>query len=90
MVKEFSKSFGAHVKAQRLQLGLRQDMVVAMLQKQGVTISQSYLSRLESGQRLQPSIHVVVSLTVLLNISLDTVLQLAMHGENHESDEQSG
>jgi transcriptional regulator with XRE-family HTH domain len=81
----FSRAFGEEVKANRLRLGLRQDNLAAILQSQGIQVSQSYISRLESGQRVDPSVQIIVSLAILLDISLDRVLSLASQGRNHAS-----
>lgn len=72
---KFARAFGEEVRAARQRRGLKQDALAAALQSCGFPGSQSYLSRLESGQRTEPSVQMIVALSVLLNISIEAILQ---------------
>jgi transcriptional regulator with XRE-family HTH domain len=75
--KNFVRLFGAEVKTRRIAVGLRQEELAEIAQSYGIQVSQSYISRLESGQRSDPDIALIVVLTTLLNISLDHIVLLA-------------
>lgn len=75
--KNFARLFGAEVKTRRVAVGLRQEELAEIAQSYGIQVSQSYISRLEGGQRSDPDIALIVVLTTLLNISLDHIILLA-------------
>jgi transcriptional regulator with XRE-family HTH domain len=75
--KNFVRLFGAEVKTRRIAVGLRQEELAEIAQSYGIQVSQSYISRLEGGQRSDPDIALIVVLTTLLNISLDHIVFLA-------------
>jgi len=75
--KNFARLFGAEVKTRRTAVGLRQEELAEIAQSYGIQVSQSYISRLEGGQRSDPDIALIVVLTTLLNISLDHIVLLA-------------
>jgi transcriptional regulator with XRE-family HTH domain len=82
VVRNFVRIFGEEVKTRRLRLGLKQEDLAAIVQSYGLQGSQSYLSRLESGQRGEPSIQLVVILAVVLDISLDAIILRAQNSKN--------
>lgn len=71
----FARLFGEAVRLQRQRLGLKQEELSHLLQSCGIPMSQSYLSRLESGLRNDPSIQVVIGLSIVLKISLDEIVR---------------
>lgn len=73
--KSFAQAFGEEVRFQRQKLGLKQEDLSMLLQTYGIHVSQSYLSRLESGARGDPSIQIIISLSIILDISLDKVIK---------------
>lgn len=75
--KNFARLFGGEVKTRRIAIGLRQEELAEIAQSYGIQVSQSYISRLEGGQRSDPDIALIVVLTTLLNISLDHIVLLA-------------
>jgi transcriptional regulator with XRE-family HTH domain len=75
----FIRLFGEQVRIQRQKLGLKQEDLSELLQSHNIQVSQSYLSRLESGLRSDPSIQIVISLSTILEISLDEIINSAMN-----------
>ena len=75
--KNFARQFGAAVKTRRTAIGLRQEELAEIAQSYGIQVSQSYISRLEGGQRGDPGISLIVVLATILDISLDHILFLA-------------
>lgn len=75
--KNFARLFGSEVKTRRTAIGLRQEELAEIAQSYGIQVSQSYISRLEGGQRSDPDIALIIVLTMLLNISLDHIILLA-------------
>lgn len=84
--RNFAHLFGAEVKIRRIALGLRQEELAEIVQSYGIQVSQSYLSRLEGGQRNDPSIALIIVLASVLNISLDSIIILARNDVNATSD----
>ena len=78
----FTRLFGTEVKIRRTAVGLRQDELAEIAQSYGTQVSQSYISRLEGGQRSDPGIALVVVLAAILDISLDHIILLAQ-GDLH-------
>lgn len=76
--ESFAQAFGEEVRSQRQKLGLKQEDLSTLLQSYGIHVSQSYLSRLESGARGDPSIQIMISLSLILRISLDKVVNSTM------------
>jgi transcriptional regulator with XRE-family HTH domain len=83
IAENFARAFGEEVKSRRTYFRLTQEELSASVQKCGVPISQSYLSRLESGQRVEPNVQLVVVLAVLLDIGLDTVIARSLEGGHY-------
>ncbi|MFV9506295.1 MAG: helix-turn-helix domain-containing protein [Oscillochloridaceae bacterium umkhey_bin13] len=71
----FARVFGDAVRLRRQKFGLKQEELSHLLQSCGMPISQSYLSRLESGLREDPSIQIVIGLSIALQISLDEIIR---------------
>ena len=84
--KKFARLFGAEVKIRRITVGLRQEELAEIAQSYGIQVSQSYLSRLEGGQRDDPGIALIIVLAIVLNISLDRIIFLARSDANVTSD----
>lgn len=80
--KNFARLFGAEVKSRRTAMGLRQEELAEIAQSYGIQVSQSYVSRLEGGQRSDPDIALIVVLATLLNISLDHIILLAQNDQH--------
>ena len=72
---DFPRRFASLVKSQRQALGLTQGQLATALQLCGIQASQGYVSLLEAGQRNDPDIRLVAALAVLLDMSLDPLLQ---------------
>ena len=66
--KQLYRDFGKRVRERRDQLELNQTELAAK-----ASISRGYLSQIEAGQR-QVSLHVAMSLAMLLQLSLDDLL----------------
>lgn len=75
IVAAFTRLFAEQMKSQRKNLGFSQQQLAMLLHDHGVTVSQSYLSKLESGQRAEPSIQLVIATATILHISLDAIIQ---------------
>jgi transcriptional regulator with XRE-family HTH domain len=71
--KRTAKVIGGRIKLKREKLGLSQEQLRVALQLQGVFISRSQFSRLESGEIL-PSALEVRGLTLALNVSYSSLL----------------
>jgi DNA-binding XRE family transcriptional regulator len=71
---KFTDKLAETVKRRRQKLGITQEELASLLQECGIRISQGYISLLEAGQRKQPSLQLVVALSVVLDISLDQVI----------------
>lgn len=71
---KFTDKLAEIVKTRRQNLGLTQEELVLILQECGIRVSQGYISLLEAGQRKQPSLPLVVALSVVLDISLDRLI----------------
>ncbi len=84
--KKFARLFGAEVKTRRVASGLRQEELAEIAQSYGIQVSQSYLSRLEGGQRDDPGIALIIVLAIVLNISLDHMIILARSDAHVTSD----
>lgn len=80
--RNFARLFGTEVKTRRTAVGLRQEELAEIAQSYGIQVSQSYISRLEGGQRSDPDIALIVVLTTILNISLDRIVLLARSDQN--------
>lgn len=87
--KAFIRLFGVEVRQRRVILGIGQEKLADLLQTNGVQISQSYISRLESGQRDDPSVSLIIALTMILDISLDSILLLARKDINNAENDTS-
>ena len=87
--RTFARLFGAEVKTRRTAAGLRQEELAEIAQSYGIQVSQSYISRLESGQRSDPDIALIVVLTTLLNISLDRIILLARNDQYATAKDES-
>lgn len=72
----FITLFVARSREQRLTKGLSQHALCICLQTYGIYVSQGYISRLESGQRKDPSIAIIIALSIILDISLDQIVNL--------------
>ncbi len=68
--------FASQIREQRMKKGLSQHRLCISLQIYGIYVSQGYISRLESGQRKDPSIAIIIALSIILNISLDQIINL--------------
>jgi DNA-binding XRE family transcriptional regulator len=86
--RNFIRLFGAEVKRQRSTIGLRQEELANIVQHYGIPISQSYISRLEGGQRQEPNITLIITLAVILQISIDNLIHLALQTQEGDNEEE--
>jgi transcriptional regulator with XRE-family HTH domain len=73
----FATLFGEEVRQHRQQLNLTQEELTFVLRKCGIRVTQTYISRLEVGQRKNPSAQLVIALASILSISIDRVVSAA-------------
>jgi len=73
----------AEIRSRRQERRLTQAELATALQQCGIQASQGYLSLIEAGQRTDPSIRLVIALSIVLDISLDSLLR----PQDSESDE---
>lgn len=73
-IEHFPVMFGRRVKERRTSLGLTQAALIAKLEEINIRVTQGYISLLEAGQRKEPSIQLVVSLAIILDISIDKLI----------------
>ena len=73
-IEIFLKRFGLQVKQERQKKGLTQEELVQLLRGMGISITQGYISLLESGERKEPNFKKVLALTLILEISLDDLI----------------
>ncbi|MCA0353024.1 MAG: helix-turn-helix domain-containing protein [Chloroflexi bacterium] len=72
----FITLFAPRIREQRITKGLSQHRLCICLQTYGIYVSQGYISRLESGQRKDPSIAIIIALSIILDISIDQIINL--------------
>jgi len=82
--RNFTKFFGEEVRRKRLAMNLKQDELSSLVQSLGVGGSQSYISRLESNHRSDPSIQLILTLSIILDISLDEVIKKSIEEQQDE------
>lgn len=82
--QDFIRLFGIEVKRQRIAAGYRQEELAEIIEQYGIPISQSYISRLESGQRHDPNISLIVVLSITLQISLDNIISHAVNVQGED------
>jgi transcriptional regulator with XRE-family HTH domain len=85
---KFLPLFLEEVKQHRLSLAWTQEDLAAVLRSCGIPATQSYLSRLEKGQRTDPSIPIIIALATLFSISLDEIVSLAQRGNESADEDQ--
>ncbi len=75
IICNFPVKFGKLVQLNRKRNKLTQGDLVSSLSENGITVSQSYISLLEIGERNDPNIKLVIGLAKLLDISIDDLIK---------------
>ncbi len=78
----FATVFGEEVRQRRQYLNLTQEELTLALRKCGIKVTQTYISRLEVGQRRNPSAQLVVALAFILSMSLDNIIFSLQNTDN--------
>jgi transcriptional regulator with XRE-family HTH domain len=71
----FLAKFGRRLREKRTLLRLTQVEIANALSERDISVTQSYLSLIESGERREPSMRIVLALAALLDISIDELLR---------------
>lgn len=82
-VNLFPNRFASEMKRKRKALGITQEQLACVLQEHDIQVTQGYLSLLEAGQRNEPSLRLVLALSQILGISIDSLLVLKEEGLFH-------